>query len=95
MNITSTKYVLVGAVNQTSFPLTIPPGQYVNVSIAFIENQGEKGLRPATLTITSNDMSEPTVVLQLSGAYMTWREDTNELSWQQIANTFGYTYDSF
>ena len=65
-----------------------------NVSIAFIEGEGEKGIRPATMTIVSNDPTEPSTILQMSGGYMTWREDTNELSFQQIANAFGYTYAS-
>jgi hypothetical protein len=74
------------------FPRTLESGEFSDVEIQFTENSGEKGIRTGNLLIASDDPVSPLITMQMRGAYMAWREDTNEVTLQQITTSFGYSY---
>lgn len=73
-----------------ALPLEIAPNSFYDLAIQFVETTGSKGVRRGTLTIQANDVTEPTTVVNLAGAFMTQPESKRELSIQQIADVMGY-----
>ena len=71
--------------------LTVRPGEYVDATINFVTNQGE-GRRLVTdqLVIESNAENNRTTHVTLRGGYTLMPEGINELTAEQLFNTFGY-----
>jgi hypothetical protein len=59
-----------------SLPVSLPGGQFHTVTIRFQPQSGPVGARPATFTLTSNDATTPSYVIQLNGfatdTFSTW-----------------------
>ena len=68
--------------------LTIAPGEFYDLEVAFTEDSGEKGVRSGTLALSSNDAKTPTQTVSLSGVYMVVPEAGAEISPQQLMNAF-------
>lgn len=68
--------------------LTIAPGEFYDLAVAFTENSGEKGVRSGTLMLSSNDAETPTQTVSLAGIYMVVPEAGAEISPQQLMNGF-------
>lgn len=91
LNITGqTGFTLPNAEN-TLLPLTVQPGASRDVLVRFQEASGSKGLRTATLSLTSNASNLPAANITLRGAYMVQPEGGNEIDVQQTINAFGFT----
>ncbi len=71
--------------------LTIAPGEFYDLEVAFTEASGDKGVRPGTLTLGSNDTRTPTQTVSLAGVYMVVPEAGAEISPQQLMNAFDLT----
>jgi hypothetical protein len=72
---------------------SITDGASATIAVDFVESSGAKGVRQALLTIFTNLPSNPSIEIELRGAYMTAPEGDNELSLSQYAQAFGYTMD--
>jgi hypothetical protein len=74
-----------------SYPVSISPGGYKDVTIQFIDNSTVKGLKEETLTIHSNAGNAPALTALLKGALMLRVESSNELDAISIIRAFGFT----
>ncbi|MDN3496523.1 malectin domain-containing carbohydrate-binding protein [Planococcus sp. APC 4015] len=77
-----------------TLPLLIEPGQTVPLTVQFIGSSGSKGVRSASITISSSDTATAAKVVQLRGGYMGAPEGGSELTLQQIMNLYGSTSSS-
>ena len=68
--------------------LTVAPGEFYDLEVAFTEDSGEKGVRRGTLTLSSNDAETPAQTVTLAGVYMVVPEAGAEVSPQQLMNAF-------
>ncbi|MDX1995856.1 MAG: putative Ig domain-containing protein [bacterium] len=71
-------------------PLVIGANQSYDLVLVFNESSGARGVRSATLTLTTNDPDTPQSVVTLRGGYMVFDEGMNELLPPEIAQVFGY-----
>ncbi|WP_162564279.1 MULTISPECIES: PA14 domain-containing protein [Microbacterium] len=81
-------------VNPPTLPLTLTPGQTVNLTAKFIATSGSKGVRTATLTVVSSDPMQSNKAIKLRGGYMGAPEGGSELTLQQIFTLFDSTTSS-
>ncbi|MDP5171839.1 MAG: Ig-like domain-containing protein, partial [Bacteroidia bacterium] len=69
------KFIVESIVSQTGVSLStsgsvqVPAGEYVDVTIQYVETGGTKGIRFETLSLVHNVSADPTVI-QLNAAYM-------------------------
>ena len=71
-----------------SLPLHLAPSAFFDLDVTFTENEGERGVRRASLQVVS---SGGTSEVQLAGVFMERPEGNNEVDLQQIVDAFGYT----
>ncbi|MFU8945160.1 malectin domain-containing carbohydrate-binding protein [Mycetocola zhadangensis] len=91
--------ITLGGANPTQFeivdppvlPLLIAPGATVPLTAKFISTSGSRGVRTATVNITSSDPAKGVTAVQLRGGYMTQPEGGSELTLPQIIDLFGWT----
>ncbi|QOV91332.1 PA14 domain-containing protein [Humisphaera borealis] len=70
-------------------PTTVAPGESVDVGIAFKATVGAgAGIKTATLTITSNDATNPSIVVNLRGLATTGTGGMNEPSLQRVLDLY-------
>ncbi|MEM6766438.1 MAG: Ig-like domain-containing protein, partial [Bacteroidota bacterium] len=79
--------------DEQSLPITIQPGQFHDMPIAFIKSTGNKGVYVQTLTIGSNADNEQSTTAELRGGYMQVSQGGNEINAQQVIDVFGFQTD--
>ena len=75
--------------NEAGF--NIAPNSFYDVEVRFIEDSGSSGLRNQTLTLTTSDPVQPSVVVYLNGNYELQPDDANEPTLTQLLSAFGST----
>ena len=80
------------ALERPKLPLVLEPGASYDLSVTFTEERGEKGVRSATLNLTTDSAAAPTTV-HLAGLFMNEPEGNDEVTLQQVVDAFGYTTD--
>lgn len=75
--------------NSITLPATIAAGSVLDIQIKFIATSGD--IHNGTLTIKSNDVDEPSTVVQLSGFWQSVSEGGQEPELVEIVKVFGYT----
>ncbi|WP_354500164.1 malectin domain-containing carbohydrate-binding protein [Mycetocola sp. 2940] len=93
--------ITLGGANPTQFELTNPPalpllvapGASVPITTKFISTSGTRGVRTATVNISSSDPAKGVTAVQLRGGYMTAPEGNSELTLPQVIGLFGWTTD--
>lgn len=73
--------------NETS--INVAPNGFYDLVVRFMETSGTQGVRAATLTIVSNDITTPTSVIQLSGIYL-MQPEGNEPTVSHVVQGFGF-----
>ena len=73
-----------------SLPLHIAPSAFFDLNVTFTENEGERGVRRASLQVVSSGGASE---VQLAGVFMERPEGNSEVNLQQIVDAFGYTTD--
>jgi regulation of enolase protein 1 (concanavalin A-like superfamily) len=88
-----TDAITIGGTNASEFtytnpglPITIQPGQSANIPLKFTAST--TGVRTATLTVKSNDVSMPTMTINLRGLGTTGVDGNNEPSLQRVLDLF-------
>ncbi|MEO1652582.1 MAG: putative Ig domain-containing protein, partial [Bacteroidota bacterium] len=76
--------------NNDVLPISIAPGAFYDLEVQFVDNSGDKGIKTATIELVSNAQNTPNLVATLSGGHSDQPEGGNELSPQQVMNTFGF-----
>ncbi|MBD2448253.1 Ig-like domain-containing protein [Nostoc sp. FACHB-152] len=72
-----------------SLPITIAPGGQLNIPVQFQATSGD--IHNGTLTIESNNVQQPSKVVQLSGFWQSESENGQEPNLREILEVFGYT----
>ncbi|NJM04943.1 choice-of-anchor D domain-containing protein, partial [Candidatus Gracilibacteria bacterium] len=82
----------VADASNPTLPFLVGANQSRDITVRFVAgtNPSTKGLREATLQISSSDAVQPSVNVQLAGFNMGFPEGNNEPQLQDIVNTFGY-----
>ena len=71
------------------FPVGIEPNDFRDVQLTYNRNRGDKGISRSQASIISN-ASNGNQVITLSGAYMRRQEGDNEITAQQVFESFGF-----
>jgi predicted aconitase with swiveling domain len=72
-----------------SLPITIAPGGQLNIPVQFQATSGD--IHNGTLTIESNNVQQPSKVVQLSGFWQSESENGQEPNLREIVTVLGYT----
>uniref|UniRef100_UPI0011B06C26 malectin domain-containing carbohydrate-binding protein n=1 Tax=Cryobacterium sp. Y82 TaxID=2045017 RepID=UPI0011B06C26 len=74
-----------------TLPLTIAPGGVVPLTAKFIATSGSKGVRTATVNVSSSDPVHAITPVLLRAGYMTSPEGGNELNLPQLIDLYNWT----
>lgn len=65
VSIDKSNYFTLPIKEQTQTPISIVPNGYTDFVVKFIESEGEKGIRSATLTLQTNLPQQPEILVHL------------------------------
>jgi len=90
LTIGSSSFVLS---NTVALPLPVAPGGQVDLPIKFvaIDDGPNSGLHQTTLTIASDDPTQPNTVVELAGFWQSVNEGGQEPTFNELLSLFGYS----
>ncbi|MDX2305256.1 MAG: LamG-like jellyroll fold domain-containing protein, partial [Microscillaceae bacterium] len=93
-NITISNLSLFTLPNNEVFPITIGANQFYDLRVKYIDNTGIRGVKNATLEITSTAENKSQIQATLGGGFTAAPEGGNELGPQMTIDIFGFETDT-